>query len=253
MVKRLVLLLLHGMGALILVFTSCSNPEPPKSEKKEWCHAFSYEGMDYRFIEIEPDDLHRLRIASFHENQVSNMHSLLEWKPGVEWATNGGIYHTDFRTSGLFINKGKLIKNINTKRGKGNFYLKPNGVLIIEAGKPIIQNTEDYVVADITDIEIGIQSGPLLLDKGKIHPVFNEKSESRKLRSGVGIRKDGTLIFAISKGNVNFHQFASLFLNHLKCTDALYLDGVISEMYCKGDEKGGYTQNFATILYMESN
>jgi len=44
----------------------------------------------------------------------------------------------------------------------------------------------------------------------------------------VGVRKDGTVVFSISRLPVNFYTFASLFLNRLKCTNALYLDGTIS-------------------------
>ncbi|MGO4611234.1 phosphodiester glycosidase family protein, partial [Variovorax sp. 2RAF20] len=64
----------------------------------------------------------------------------------------------------------------------------------------------------------------LVIDNG-INPIFIPGSTDRTRRNGVGICADGTLRFVISEDRVNFHDFARLFRDDLKCPDALFLDG----------------------------
>jgi uncharacterized protein YigE (DUF2233 family) len=67
------------------------------------------------------------------------------------------------------------------------------------------------------------------------------------LEDGLGIKEDGTLIFAISNEAINFHHFASLFKEELGARDALYLDGAISELYLDGQEHSGIHE-FSTLI-----
>lgn len=43
--------------------------------------------------------------------------------------------------------------------------------------------------------------------------------------------KDRQIVFAISQNALNFHDFARLFKERLRCDDALYLDGDICAIY----------------------
>jgi uncharacterized protein YigE (DUF2233 family) len=70
----------------------------------------------------------------------------------------------------------------------------------------------------------------LLLQAGQIHPQFTPNAISRLIRNGVGIAGD-QVYFVISTKPVNFYEFASFFKDELKCSDALYLDGVVSAIY----------------------
>ena len=65
----------------------------------------------------------------------------------------------------------------------------------------------------------------MLVMDGPFHPRFNRASTSLKLRSGVGVRADGWVIFAISQEAVSFDSFARLFRDGVKCPNALFLDG----------------------------
>ena len=80
---------------------------------------------------------------------------------------------------------------------------------------------------------LATQSGPMLVIGGKIHPRFTAGSRNYNRRNGVGIAKDGEVVFAISEGGVNFHNFARLFRDALSCENALYLDGAISRFYSR--------------------
>ncbi len=144
--------------------------------------------------------------------------------------TNAGIYEKGEKPCGLHIENGKTLLPLNLKNQAGNFYLKPNGVFLIQGKKAQILESSYYAKENLTP-ELAVQSGPLLIQHGKIHPKFNQNSKSKLLRSGVGVNKDGDVVFAITaKGEkVNLHGFACLFL-HLDCENALFLDGVISQM-----------------------
>jgi uncharacterized protein YigE (DUF2233 family) len=137
------------------------------------------------------------------------------------------------------VENGTEISPLNTNDGQGNFYMKPNGVFLIN------QKHEARVVSaanyadELTPAVWATQSGPMLVLRGDINPDFNASSKNVNIRSGVGVRKDGVAVFAISQKPVNFYDFASLFADKLKCSNALFLDGTISAFYYPGlKEKG---------------
>jgi uncharacterized protein YigE (DUF2233 family) len=65
----------------------------------------------------------------------------------------------------------------------------------------------------------------MLVLNGRLHPRFDRRSTSLKARTGVGVRADGKVLFAVSQGAVSFDAFARLFRDGLKCPNALFLDG----------------------------
>lgn len=69
------------------------------------------------------------------------------------------------------------------------------------------------------------QSGPMLVIAGAIHPAFIVDSTDRKPRNGVGVSSPSEVHFVITKGWVNFHDFARFFRDSLGCSNALFLDG----------------------------
>jgi uncharacterized protein YigE (DUF2233 family) len=146
------------------------------------------------------------------------------------FATNGGMYLKDLSPQGLYIENGKIIKQINRKNSTyGNFYMKPNGVFYITKDtKAHIVTTKDFKYSK--SINFATQSGPMLVINGKIHHKFNKNSTSLYVRNGVGILPDGKLLFAISKDKINFYNFANFF-KKMGCKNALYLDGFVSRIY----------------------
>jgi uncharacterized protein YigE (DUF2233 family) len=111
----------------------------------------------------------------------------------------------------------------NTKAGPGNFHMRPNGVFYIVGETAGVLDTGSFLTKRQA-VDFATQSGPMLVVNGRLHPVFG-RSRSRKYRSGVGLRDEHTLAFAISEAEVTFSEFASLFRDRLKCNNALFLDG----------------------------
>lgn len=141
--------------------------------------------------------------------------------------TNSGIYAPGYQPLGLHIENGKTLVPLNFARSGGNFALVPNGVFWVNGKQAGVTETGEFVAQKLHP-QYATQSGPLLLRRGQVHPSFNEKGTSFKVRSGVGVCKDGRVRFAISNAPVNFYAFAVFFRDTLRCPDALYLDGSIS-------------------------
>lgn len=174
---------------------------------------------------------------------------LEENQQSLLFATNGGMFTPSFKPVGLYIEQEKVLQNINLKNEKGNFFMQPNGVFgISKEGTAHIFTSQQFNENWEENLQYATQSGPMLLIEGKIHPKFGKKSINKNIRSGVGIIDSKTLVFAISNKPVNFYDFASLFLEEFGCQNALYLDGVISEMYLPELGRWDSTGKFGVII-----
>ncbi len=148
------------------------------------------------------------------------------------FAMNAGMYHPDWRPVGLYIeNKQQIAALVQGQRGSGNFFIQPNGVFYTTHGKAQVTTTARFKAKHA---EFATQSGPMLVVDGNANPRLLSNSTSRKIRNGVGVRKDGTVIAAISLDRVNFYEFAAIFKAH-KAHNALYLDGTVSSYFIKGE------------------
>ncbi len=146
------------------------------------------------------------------------------------FATNAGIYARDHTPLGLHVQDGHELEPLNLKNGGGNFFLKPNGVFYVAKGHAGVLSAEDYAAVKPAP-ELAVQSGPMLLQHGELHPRFIPDSDSRYVRNGVGVVSDTEAVFVLSEQPVNFYDFALFFRDELGCKDAIYLDGQLSGMY----------------------
>jgi len=148
----------------------------------------------------------------------------------LRFAMNAGMYHGNLGPVGLFVSEGREMAPLNTDKGDGNFFLQPNGVFLIsDLGARVVETSKYPALRE--KVTLATQSGPLLVQRGKIHPAFNAASTSRLYRNGVGVPSRDIAIFAISEEPVTFYEFATLFRDVLHCPDALFLDGTISSLY----------------------
>lgn len=147
----------------------------------------------------------------------------------LKFAMNAGMYHRDFSPVGLLVIDGKERAPLNRDEGRGNFYLKPNGVFLVSPSGPSVVETSRYPAMS-EGVLLATQSGPLLVSNGAIHPAFDPKSSHRRIRNGVGV-SGKIAYFVISERPVTFHEFAVYFRDELHCSDALYLDGEVSGLY----------------------
>ena len=165
-------------------------------------------------------------------------------------ATNGGIFEPNFEPSGLLVVDSVECSPINLKKGKGNFYLQPNGVFSIEAGVAKIAETTAYHTSKVT-AELAIQSGPLLLAGGEIHKQLKEESTHRYTRNGIGLSSDGRVHIAYFHKRCSLYFMASYFKDELGCHSALYLDGAISGVLTKTHSMN-LNREYASIIVLSS-
>lgn len=164
----------------------------------------------------------------------------------LRFAMNGGIYQEDGKPLGLFIENGKVVTSLNTRRAEGNFYLQPNGVFYLtDERKAFVVKTENF--QNDGNIRFATQSGPMLVIDGQINPLFKSDSQNLFVRNGVCVSENDKVIFAISRREVNFYDFAAYFKN-LGCRNALYLDGFVSRMYAPEKNISQTDGNFGVII-----
>ena len=223
-------------------FLPCSGEQP-----------VTHEGTDYWIYTHNPSK-EKLELFLSEKPGTPNKFTTLEARLNqkgkrLRFAVNGGIFEPNFLPSGLHISGGKTIVDLNlknyVKRVEGeftpNFYLKPNGVFyLLETGAAGIVESKRFQGAKFgAPIRIANQSGPLLLASGNVHPILEADSTSERYRNGVGVTRDGMVMFACSvldpkKGLSNLYHFATLFRDKLNCADALYLDGDLSYLFIRG-------------------
>ncbi|GAL86003.1 hypothetical protein MYP_3232 [Sporocytophaga myxococcoides] len=161
------------------------------------------------------------------------------------FAMNGGMYQKDNSPQGLYIEEGKVLSRLDTSSGKGNFYLKPNGIFYItDNNKAHLSQTS---VFNSKDVRYATQSGPMLVIDGQIHPALQKGSKNLNIRNGVGILPDGNILFALSKNEINFYDFAQYFKDE-GCKNALYLDGFVSRAYIPEKNWIQTDGNFGVII-----
>ncbi|MGC4039772.1 MAG: phosphodiester glycosidase family protein [Flavobacterium sp.] len=172
--------------------------------------------------------------------------SLAKDKKELLFAMNGGMYKKDKSPQGLFIENSIVRNNLDTADGGGNFYLKPNGVFFIDTNnRPGIVKTEDFKYGK--NVLYATQSGPMLLIDGETHKAFSKDSRNLNIRNGVGILPNGRILFAMSKKEISFYDFAQFFKNK-GCKNALYLDGFVSRAYCPKQDWVQTDGDFGVII-----
>lgn len=227
--------LLIGLSTMV-VLAFCVG----RVEARQYCEDLNDKGAAYTVctIDLDNDALHLFwRDAAGRPFQTFAQlaASLGQAHERLAFAMNAGMFQEDFSPLGLFIEGGRTRHGANTHDGAGNFHLKPNGVFFFgrtSAGQPGagVMETQRFLDAHLRP-DFATQSGPMLVIDGEIHPKIQADGTSQKVRNGVGVRDPHTVVFAISRDAVTFHQFASLFRDRLGCPNALFLDGSISSLY----------------------
>jgi uncharacterized protein YigE (DUF2233 family) len=180
---------------------------------------------DVIIIDIDYMTIQNFSIRKNDSLYAHNLYLSKNWQDSAVFIINASISDTLCNPIGWFVSDGLEIQPVNESDGYGNFYLKPNGAVILTQDEGYIIETDS--IPYINNVQFGIQSGPMLLNDGKINSNFNSSSTNKHIRSGVGIINDygkSKLIFAISLQPVSFYQFTKFFKEVYNCRNALCLE-----------------------------
>ena len=200
------------------------------------CDDIRFAGNDYTVCTVSPGE-EELRLFLYDDDGLpfgqfgAIDRDLRADGKRLGFAMNAGMYHDDRAPVGHYVEDGREVMRVIPNAGPGNFGLLPNGVLCLRTGRADVFETLRFV-AEAPECTYATQSGPMLVIDGALHPRFLVDSTSRYIRNGVGTTADGQrAVFAISNNAVTFHEFGTLFRDHLDLPNALFLDGNISRMY----------------------
>jgi len=168
----------------------------------------------------------------------------------VRMAMNGGIYDKAYAPLGLYIEKGKRMTALNRASGGGNFFIRPGGVFFVKGQQAGIVSIDKYRPSPA--IDYAVQSGPMLIENGRINWRLKPSAGSRKLRNGVGLTRQGQVIFMLSERETNFYDFACYAQSKLNVRQMLYLDGTISKMYRQGGSVPWQYHPFVSMITVEA-
>ncbi|VTN14826.1 Exopolysaccharide biosynthesis protein related to N-acetylglucosamine-1-phosphodiester alpha-N-acetylglucosaminidase [Raoultella terrigena] len=168
----------------------------------------------------------------------------------VRMAMNGGIYDKAYAPLGLYIEKGKQRVALNRASGGGNFFIRPGGVFFVKGQQAGIVSIDKYRPSPA--IDYAVQSGPMLIENGRINWRLKPSAGSRKLRNGVGLTRQGQVIFMLSERETNFYDFACYAQSKLNVRQMLYLDGTISKMYQQGGGVPWQYHPFVSMITVEA-
>lgn len=218
----------------------------------------SVDHKEFRAIEVNPK-----QVALYWKNADGKAFSrfsglkrvLTKQGKSVSVMMNAGIYSTSDEPAGLHVENGNIIHALNTRTGKGNFHLQPNGVFLINNhSKAEIITTKNYqhhYSGREKYLQLATQSGPMLLINGKINHKFLPTSSSEYTRNGVCTTPQGRLYFFTTNNSPsvtsNFYQFARA-AQKIGCDNALYLDGSISKLYIAGENSIHHFPHYVGIL-----
>lgn len=186
-----------------------------------------FDGISYDVFVISIDTINIKKFKVIENLQgVENKIFNSQYSKNEHFSINACISDTKCKPIGYYVNDYKEIQQVNSSNnGQGNFYIKPNGALLIMDNDIIICKTSE--ISKYSNIRIGFQSGPMLLINDEINSSFNINSQNKNIRCGAGIyeiNKKSYLVFAISSVLVTFYEISRFFKEKYNCTYAICLE-----------------------------
>lgn len=200
---------------------------PAETAAGSACSPASFEGTALTHCVADPAK-HRIS-AALAPKSGDNFGTIEGWAAGrnegaIAFVMNGGTFGDDLQPIGYFVQDSDRRVELNRGEGSGNFFLRPNGVFFGSGGSWRILDSDTFLRTVGDRPQFGMQSGPMLVIGGELHPEIQDDGPSKAIRAGVGMDAQGRAHFVISQEPLSFGKLARFYRDTLKVADALYLD-----------------------------
>jgi len=152
---------------------------------------------------------------------------------GDKFAMNGQMYTSPGRKPvGLYIENRKIKHSLKlVDNDKVNFGINPQAVFYIDTnGKAGIADAKKI---DTRAYQWATQLAPMLLQEGTINPKIKNFKGLCKNRNGVGITREGKIVFIFAPQPTTLPELAAMFSKQ-GCITAAYIDGFVSDYWSPG-------------------
>ena len=113
------------------------------------CRSIEYERAAFAFCEV---DLHKHTVRLYWNRSDGTPYAYLSALPRsleggagrLLFATNAGMFDSNLKPVGLYVEQGRELAHANIKSGRGNFHMKPNGIFYISAGRAAVAETQAF-------------------------------------------------------------------------------------------------------------
>ncbi|HEU0301585.1 MAG TPA: phosphodiester glycosidase family protein [Longimicrobium sp.] len=253
---------LAALGLAYALAGCTAAPAPPAAAVSVELCSETYRGVAYTWVRADPA---RVRVQAYwrdeHGRPIRSLTGLQRWLAGrgqvMLAGMNGGIFHTDATPAGLLVSEENVQDPLNEHAAapspgqRGNFYVQPNGVFFATTDGALHITTTPGAKAFLDRMTAATQSGPLLVQNGRLTPAFRSADtlsawtgsaaqRARELPAGLPTRnavclgRDGTLYLVLTESGVRGDPFARFLRDRLRCRDALFLDGSYSALHVPG-------------------
>ncbi len=232
----------HALGLSILIaLSACTIRGEGENEEQRAsiCEPIVFEDSPFTHCTAQPGDHAIAMDLSSDETDEpyrslgALSRSLGEQEERLVLAMNGGMFDSEGRPIGYYVEDGMRLTVLNENEGPGNFHLLPNGVFFSEtaSGPWRVWETGRFADEIVDRPQFATQSGPMLVINGELHPAIDIDGDSRKIRNAVGVDAAGRAHFVITEAPVSFGKLARLYRDVLKVNNALFLDGSVSQIW----------------------
>src|SRR5271163_657419 len=127
-IKRIAFLLATVTSLTVYDYSALADTGP--------CRSIEYERAAYAVCEVE---LHKHTVQLYWNRSDGTPYAYLSALPRsleggagrLLFATNAGMFDSNLKPVGLYVEQGRERVHANIKSGRGNFHMKPNGIFYI--------------------------------------------------------------------------------------------------------------------------
>ena len=114
------------------------------------CHSMEFERAAYTICKV---DLHNHTVRLYWNRSDGTPYAYLSALPRsleggtgrMLFATNAGMFDSNLKPVGLYVEQGRELVHANTKSGRGNFHMMPNGIFYISADRAAVAETQAFL------------------------------------------------------------------------------------------------------------